>query len=347
MDNSSPSGLFSDTPFYSAHFMDLTWWEPYVRLVCNRHGFGCERVIPGLPGSFPTFIVGLDAQDGKQTHQSVVVKFFGSLFDGADSFRIERCCGYWWRQHSMPIPSPGILAEGQLDPDWYYLIFEHVPGVSIGLVRNQLSQDDWLSVARQMGEYARRLHALTAGCLPELLPTIKPAWDEYASFLLSQRSQCLANHRAWNDLPVHLLDQLEDFVLPVEHLINFSAPPHLIHADLTADHLLGRLAPSDPASAMPATKEWHSLAIIDWGDAMIGNILYELVALHLDLFQANKHLLHTCLEVYGLPDFFQHDFPRKALSMVLLHQFPVHSRVYAPHQDAQTLQELAERLFGT
>jgi hypothetical protein len=32
--------------------------------------------------------------------------------------------------------------------------------------------------------------------------------------------------------------------------------------------------------------------------------------------------------------------------MVLLHQFPMPARIYAPHQDIQSLHELAERLFG-
>jgi hypothetical protein len=91
---------------------------------------------------------------------------------------------------------------------------------------------------------------------------------------------------------------------------------------------------------------WKSLAVIDWGDAMTGNILYELVSLYLDLFQSDKQLLKVCLDVYGLPDFYQHDFPRKALSMVLLHQFPLPTRVYAPYIGVKSLQELAECLFA-
>jgi hygromycin-B 7''-O-kinase len=122
----------------------------------------------------------------------------------------------------------------------------------------------------------------------------------------------------------------------VDRLIDFSAPPHLIHADLTADHLLGRLV----------NGRWQTLAIIDWGDAMTGNILYELVALYLDLFHSDKHSLRIFLESYGLPDFYQPNFPRQALSMTLLHQFPVAGSVYAPHHRVHTLQALAERFYS-
>lgn len=311
-------------------------WAPYVLQVCQRHGFGCRTLSPGLPGTFPTFIVELDPEGFQRPFESVVVKFFGPLFNGGDSFRIERDVGYWLEQQTLAIPSPAILAEGQLDADWCYLIFEHVHGVSIGQVRDQLSQGDWLSVARQMGEYMRMLHALTVDRLAELSPASQPSWDGYASFLIKQRTCAKANHRTWNDLPTHLLDQIEGFLLPVEQLVDLSSSPHLIHADLTADHLLGSLV----------TNNWQTLAIIDWGDAMTGNLLYELVALHLDLFRSDRYLLYNCLDTYNLPQFYCQDFPRKALSVVLLHQFPMPAWVYAPHRDARTLQELAERLFS-
>ena len=353
MDNSNPLGLFSDKLFYSAHFMDPAIWESYVRQACKQHGFGCKRVIPGLPGSFPTFIVELEAEVVQQQFGFMVVKFFGPLFEGAASFHVEQTMGHFLRQHPLSILSPSILANGQLTPEWWYLIFEYIPGMSIGQARHQLSADTWMGVARQMGEFMKALHSTTATILPELLMSSSDMyWDGFVDFLELQSAHCYANHQKWNDLPLHLLEQVQDFILPVEQLLDLSALPHLIHADLTSDHLLGVLAPTPGLSPIDSQSSpiggtvWHPLAIIDWGDARVGNILYELVALHLDLFQADKHLLHSCLEVYGLSDFYCQDFPRKALSMVLLHQFPMPADIYAPHRDARTLQELAERLFG-
>jgi hygromycin-B 7''-O-kinase len=208
--------------------------------------------------------------------------------------------------------------------------------VSIAQLRSQLLQDDLLSIAHQLGEYLHTLHTLSLDSLSSSSLLLQPTWDEYAGFLHQQQLNCLVNHRGWKDLPEHLLPQLEGFLLPVEQLIDFSAPPHLIHADLTADHLLGRLYDDC----------WQTLGLIDWGDAMIGNLLYELVALHLDLFMADVSLLHAFMDSYHLPLFFHDDFPRKALNLVLLHQFPMPARVYQPHLDVQTLPELAMRLFG-
>ena len=336
MGNSSTLRLLTDWEGYAVHFMDVPLWEPYVRTICRWHGFGCDKVRSGVPGTFPTFIVEIDGGHTPRVCDAIVVKFFGPLYDGLGSFRIEQEISRWLDAQSLPIPSPCVLAEGELNHDWQYLIYEYVEGMSIGQVRDKLSLDDWSTVACLMGDYIHCLHAVTFDHQHELPLSIQPSLGRFASFLQQQHLSCHANHLAWNDLPAHLLDQLEGFVLPVEYLIDFSAPPHLIHADLTSDHLLGSML----------SGKWETLAIIDWGDAMTGNLLYEFVALHLDLFHSDKHLLRVCLEAYGLPEFYQQDFPRKALSMVLLHQFPMPARVYGPHRDSRTLQELAECLFA-
>jgi hygromycin-B 7''-O-kinase len=336
MDNFADLSSFTDLTYYSAHFMDLQLWEPYVRKVCQWHDIQCNRVSPGLPGTFPTFIVEQDSTVEWQNNHSVVVKFYGPPFDGANSFYIERDMGGWLNTQPLPIPSPSILAEGKLEAVWKYLVFEYVAGVSIGQVREKLTKGDLFRVAHLMGESMHCLHTFTSTAHPGHPTAIKPDISTFAIFLENQRTRCVVNHKAWNDLPIHLHEELPSFLLPVVGLIDFSTQPHLIHADLTADHVLGRLE----------NDRWQTLAIIDWGDARTGNILYELVALHLDLFQGDCHLLYDCLEAYDLPNFYRKDFAHKALSMVLLHQFPMPACIYAPHQDARTLSELAERLFG-
>jgi len=360
MDNCSPSREFEKLPFYSAHFMDPVVWELFIRRVAECHGFGCQRILPGLPGTYPTFIVE-HSQSAKQTPAAIVVKFFGPLFEGTTSFQMERAMGHFTTQHNLNIHTPAILAEGRLSADWCYLVFEHIRGVSIGQVHHELSLDALKGVAVQMGKFMNELHTLTATCEPDFpLNTQVKSWDGYADFLENQRAACLDHHRNWQDIPSQLIHQLPGFILPLEQLIDFSSPPHLVHADLTADHLLGRLIATPPISAMkhragnlrgkitleqPETG-WENLAVIDWGDCRVGNILYELVALHLDMFRADKRLLHVCMQAYSLPDYFKENFARKALSTVLLHQFPMPAHVYAPYQHAHSLDEVAEGLFG-
>ncbi len=326
---------FTDRAYYSAHFMDVGFWEPFVRQVCRSHGFSPRNVTKGLPGTYPTFITELDDVALHQPAGHVVVKFFGPPFEGAEAFRVERALGDWLIGRSLPIRSPIILAAGELIPQWQYLIFEHISGMSIGQLRHRLAREDWLSVAHQLGLYLRQLHSLAVPHIPEIATRIQPAWDGFAGFLDQQRRSCPANHEAWKDLPLPLLSQLEEFVLPVGQLIDFSAPPCLVHADITADHLLGHLVDG----------RWQTLAVIDWGDAITGNLLYELPALYIDLFAYDSLLLGCFLEAYGLPDFYRQDFARKAFSMMLLHPYPLPDRLYSPYQDSRTLQDLANQLF--
>ncbi|OGO26028.1 MAG: hypothetical protein A2136_02440 [Chloroflexi bacterium RBG_16_54_11] len=332
---SSPLSPFNDRSYYSAHFMDASIWEPFVRQVCHSHSFEYVKVYPGELGTFPTFIVEPSFNRDPTPPKRVVVKFFGPLFKGYDAFHIEVEMGDMLWHHSLPIPSPKILARGQLQEDWWYLVFEFVPGVSIGRVRDELSRQEWSAIARQMGEYMRCLHALSASIRVEEISALNLSVEEYVRHLQLQRERCLVNHQTWKDLPSHLLEQLESFILPVEQLVDFTTPLHLIHADLTADHLIGNLDEGG----------WHSRAIIDWGDAKAGNILQELVPLTLDLFRVDERLGRECLLAYDLPEFYRQGFPRKALSMVLLDQYPVPEFIFSIHPDTHRLDKLAEGMF--
>ena len=342
MTSDIPSAMLSDRSYYAGHFMDLQLWQPCVLHICQRLGLVCKQVLPSLLGSYPTFILTLASESA---YEKVVMKFFGPLYDGHASWQVERLLGHFLAKHPLPIPSPAILFEGRLDADWRFLVFEYIPGVSIGQIRQQLSQQVLKSVAQSMGRFMHTLHLVTTTEMPTLVgdPPVRN-WDSFVSFLQRQRADCLSNHQQWHNLPAHLLGQLPDFILRPEQLVDLSSPPHLVHADLTADHLLGRLIP--PSAGTNVGAGWDSLAIIDWGDARLGNLLYELVALHVDLFAGDSHLLHTCLQSYGMPEFYRHDFPRKALSMLLLHQFPMPASFYAPHSDVDTLDQLAEKLYA-
>lgn len=327
----------SETPFtllesyqtYGAHFMDLSIWEPHVRRVCQRHNLQSgEPIRPGLAGTYPTFIVA----------ERWVVKFFGQLFGGAAAFQAEhRANQLVARQPNLLAPAlvaTGSLLEKGQPWRWPYLVFEYVPGISIGEVSEQISFEDRLALARQLGEITRQMH-----CLPieSIRLSAGQGWQPYLEFLEAQRSICVSNHRKWNSLPENLLVQIEAFLLPPEEIIDFSQRPSMIHADITRDHILGRIEAG----------RWHTLALIDFGDAMIGDVFYELAALHLDTFQYDRRFLRAFLESYGLSKHQKINFPRKAMSTALLHQFNVfdglRSRI---NHFPDTLEALALQIWG-
>jgi hygromycin-B 7''-O-kinase len=321
---------------YRQAFTDGRAWRPYVRQVCQRHGLLPARKIRcGVPGSFPTFIV----------DERWVVKFFGRLFEGALDYQVELEASRLLSPYALPVPA--ILAEGNLFEslngwNWPYLVFEFVPGVSIGKVYEQVSFDDKLQLAGWMGELTRRLHQV-----PLVGSTIfQPAWDEFFDLLRTQRAAYQAVFQAGHTghagppMPPHLVDQIDRFLLPAELLVEDSAAPHLIHADLTADHILGLLQ----------NGQWHSAALIDFGDAMTGSLYYELVALHLDLFRCDKRLLRAYLDAYGLDEASRRQLPAKAMTLTLLHRFNTYCMEGVFRRDPQTLklatlEEMADRIW--
>ena len=81
---------------------------------------------------------------------------------------------------------------------------------------------------------------------------------------------------------------------------------------------------------------------------MIGNILYELSALHMDLFRRDKRLLRAYLDAYGLDEQSRHTLPRRAMSVALLHRFNVLYGLVESHpraQECSSLDELAVLLW--
>ncbi|MCP5095983.1 MAG: aminoglycoside phosphotransferase family protein [Chloroflexi bacterium] len=313
---------------YGRYFMHIPLWEPFVRALCQHHQLTCSVISTGLAGSYPTFLV-----DNKW-----VIKFFGELYNGERSFAAELVSNQIIAKSSI-LFAPKLLTHGELLPNsngwkWPYLIFSFVDGKDVGTHYTSLPKNDKISMARWMGTAVHTLHQLPLA----KQTTFTPSWSPYLDFLHQQRKKCVANHQKWESLPAHLIAQLDGYLLPVSELVDLNTPPHLIHADLTADHLF----------VDEINGRYHPTALIDFGDAMVGNILYELAALHFDMFHCNKLQLHQFLSIYPLPQPFQENFAHKAMSMALLHQFNV---IYGVKQwrpdlgNVPTLHELADLLW--
>lgn len=317
--------LLDDIDHYRRLFTSAAFWEPYVKEVCRRHNLAPgEPVRIGVPGTCPTFI----------TAERWVIKFFGRLFEGGASFEIEREAGRLAAQDPK-IHTACIIAQGELGGEgwpWPYIVYQFLPGSSLGEQAEQVSQEDWLRIAGELGEMVRRLHALPLQGSPVFPDHLEP----YTRFLKTQRAACVSNHQTWSTLPVHLVEQIDDYLPPVETLVNRRRPAHLIHADLTRDHLLGQII----------NGHWQTHGLIDFGDAMTGDLLYELGALHMELFRGDQHLLQVFLDAYGLGGEERSKLPQKAMATALLHQFDLFSALPEDMLDAPTLLELENRIWG-
>lgn len=316
---------------YRRYFMDVALWQPYVKVICARHGLlPIESIRGGLAGTCPAFIV----------NERWLVKLFGLLFGGEACFLAERQANQIVAGE-LAIPVPRLIATGALFEDsvewsWPYLIFPFVPSISIGEVYEEVDANELKRLASNLGVILGKLHQLPLDETPPLART----WQPYRKFLQERIETCTSRHRGWATLPDHLLAQLESYVLPPDQLIDDRAAPCLIHGDVTADHILGRLEGN----------RWTTLALIDFGDARVANLTYELVALHLDLFRCNKTLLRAFFDSYGLDVAQRKLLPRRAMSITLLHDFNVLGGYFADNssaKDISSLEELATLLWDT
>lgn len=311
---------------YQDGFMDASLWESYTREALRHYqGEELATLRAGKPGTYPTFLA----------NDRVVIKFFGRLFDGGQSCQVEQEAARLLAGQEG-IPTARLLGEGQLFEggggwEWPYLIFELLAGEDLGSASPALDDEESRSAAGWLGEVSGRIHALNI----KGNPVFDDTWNTYFSFLNVQRLNCRARLGEWGSLPEHLLAQVEDYLLPVSELTAPGEQAHLIHGDLTRDHLLGKRV----------SGRWRATGLIDFGDAMSGSIYYELAALHMDGLSARSDLLRAFLDAYPLDLRADPLFARKALGTALLHRFNVFAGLPGL-EGIGSLEELAERIWG-
>ncbi len=300
MQNSTPGLETLDE--YRRLFTDAAHWQPFVKEVCKLHGLaaGADIHTSPVPGTCPVFIV----------DEKFVVKFFGRPFSGRASFAAERDAFHLLAQDA-DLPVPRLLAEGALlqSGEWPYLIGEWRPGQSVGELRDELSQQTMATIAAEVGRMAQQLHALPL----DATETLRPSWNTFADLLEKQRGNCTRRHAEWGHLPAHLLEQVDSFLLPSPQLIDRQKTPQFLHADLTADHLL----------LVKENDAWQISALIDFGDAIVGDPLFELIPVYLDLLDGDKDLLRIFTTNCGLGETLDETRAVKLLNFCLLHPFDV------------------------
>ncbi len=311
--------VFSTVQDYAACFTNPDYWRPYVEAICTRHALSYSVIRAGLPGSNAVFLV----------DERYAVKLYPDLFGGARSYPVERAC-YGLVAGAVGIPAPALVAAGDLfDQDgwpWPYLVTTVMPGLSLG--ESRVAYSDRERLAAWLGPTLRHIHTLPIATVPELAQD----WTAYHDFLTQQRATATMRHAEWGLLPAHLQAQLDRFLPAAAALYDPTRSPCLFHGDLNRDHVLG----------LEREGHWEPAGLIDFGDARVGDPAYDLVALHLGLFDADKHLLRIFLDAYGDPRLTA-ALPSRAMALALLHEFNVLEGL--PLDQAATLDELAAQIW--
>jgi len=304
---------FASTREHVSRLGDVGFWWPYVTQILERHDLldAGREPVAGLNATHPTFLCG-----------DIVLKLFGHSRGWRASHAAER--GAQRLAATDPrVAAPKLLGEGQLFDDaaasWPYLITTRMFGVAS--CRAELSAEQRLSLAVQLGRQIRRVHALR--------PSGVAADADWPALNVAAAAE-------QSSLPSHLIAQIDGYIARLE-----SFDRVFVHGDLCANHVFvnnGRLT-----------------GIIDWGDAMVTDRHYEIIQLYRDMFGCDKALLRAFLDASDWP--VGKNFPRQALGLALHRQAiglaqhhtmdvfePI--AVSLPLQDIGTLDELATELFA-
>ncbi|WP_322973411.1 phosphotransferase family protein [Actinacidiphila soli] len=199
-----------------------------------------------------------------------------------------------------------------------------LPGEGLAGAWPRASGADQDRLADATGELLAGLHALDTEPLSDLLGP--KAWG---SFLAGQRAATVERQRE-RDLPEVWLEQIPEF-LESEPLAEDSERV-LLHTEVMREHLL-----VDPS-------RWTLTGLFDFEPAMIGDRVYDFVAVGVFVSRGDPRLLGRIMAAYG------HVFsPRELLAHTLLHVYsnlPWYFRVL-PAPPEPTLDSLAEAWFGT
>ena len=266
-------------------------WLQAIRETCLLHAISAEHLIPFPDGS--NLIAACD--------NKYVVKIFPPFH------RHQWESEYRVLEHlheKVTIPIPGLIAHGERDDQWTYLIITLLPGVTLESIWVTCSTEEKKHLLECIGKMMKEVHAVAIGDLV----TLQPAWNEFLNHQLKNFAQ---RHRRLG-MPDWFL---EGSVTYVQEAISLLPDPHqlvILTGEYTPFNLLVTGAPG----------QWSISGMIDFGDAMIGYHEYDLLGPLMFLAAGNSALIQSLFKGYGYEGHgTDPDSRRRLLLLQILHRY--------------------------
>jgi len=236
--------------------------------------------------------------------------------------------------------------------EWPYIIISFVNGEPFETIFPALSTENKIKCAIELGSRIRDIHQhVPLGGL-----YFADSWTEFKRFIAKQRRNCVKLHYKWKYLNEVALSQLDSY-LPKD-ITTFLRGSQLrfLHGDIADVNLLGTFVEEEARSprgagtesSAPQNKKTHSpkiwkpTAIVDFGDARVGDPIYDIVALHISVFRCDSVLLHYFLQSYGWEFGGWDMFAYKAMCYTLMHKEDAIRTVNSFHPEWQTITSITE-----
>ncbi|CAK9871623.1 unnamed protein product [Sphagnum jensenii] len=287
---------------------------------------------------------------------------------------------------------------------WPFLVEKRCEGTNLTQLLHAMTKEDYVNLAFFLGEQLRLLHSLPApslsarahavnqldlavmvqshNCRTEKssLCNIPIEWQYFVGFLREQRANATERFLEWESMPCKLLEQLESY-LPEDPVVlvgglqicdgvaEMSQPPVWLHMDIMADNI--QMVPfSGDNSKTCSPRMLQASYILDFGNVVQGDPLFELLALYVSVFKCDQVLLECFLKSYGGPLSTRHSngqgldgtaiceqltgrdstsLSYRAMCYCLLHEQDIMGAILKHRKDlrmAASLEEVEEKLWA-
>jgi hygromycin-B 7''-O-kinase len=227
------------------------------------------------------------------------------------------------------VPAPTVAYRGELDPDatdwkWPFLVLPRLPGKPYSLYWNQASNAEQAMAARSIGKLLREIHRSGPG--HELPIAVTKSWP--GGF-----GEFLERNREWKR---HLSEMqgaaIWDDLMAADVRSLGQGWGVLLHGDFDLSHLL-----SDGPKIT---------GVLDFGDVLIGDPIYDFVTVAIWTFDRHPELLQAFAEGYGLT--LDARFFEKLGTFALLHEATEVPDIlpWVVDSGASTREELGRYLWG-
>ncbi|KAH7295900.1 hypothetical protein KP509_27G069900 [Ceratopteris richardii] len=280
-----------------------------------------------------------------------------------------------------------------------YIITMKCEGQDFAHMREKLQKDHILYMAQVLGEHLYNLHDLPLPQMSQLdgkegkhigsqqnidmvnnhdvrNHKVPEEWILFYQKLCGQHEHAIDRLEQWGCVPLHLIKQVEGYLtkdpislVAVNKLLDLATPVWL-HMDINDENLQIVLAQSDESVQQTCSQldtvhgesshDLKSCYILDFGDVCLGDPVYDLVSVYLDVFRGNsdimKHFLKSYYRTFSLkyPEQLRHSkyilkLSYRAMCYTILHEENALGAVFSIWKElktARTWQEVEQRVWG-
>ena len=278
---------------WTVTYNDVSLWRPVIDAICAFEGIHYRSIARPRSNTNAVFIL----------DRRLVVKVYSPFWSEHD---IEpKLIEVLSAEGAVPVPK--IVASGRYEDrtTWHYLVIEHCSGQTLESLRPELTREEIISIAAQIGSVTRALHETNIDSLEGA--DAGETWDDLVDRRRRKVLPELVDRGLITPDVSKTLAETMDYVIDDSR----SNPRVVVHGDLESDHVL----------LSRADGEWRVTSIIDFGDARVGVRDYEWMPLWLGLFDRNLDEMRAFIESYDPALLSDEALSRRIIGWTLLHDF--------------------------